>query len=169
MKYVALLCFLTNAVEGIENRTKTFVDFCFPAIRCDDFVFWEEFKPMKDVKFVMRGKRGGYRKWSLKQGIKLKQTTFDETKPTKIIIHGYLGSDESEVNQLIGNVYLKNHKVNIVKSKFLVLRSMIVITLIKSSSSSQLIGVAAQTHFVTKVQRSEFNLSAKLSQSFSIF
>lgn len=123
MKLVVLLCLLIiGQVANEEIHRKFFLDVCLSAIRCDHFNLvdnWlKNFDPLEDVKFVLRSKTGRSRKYSVKR-IKrmLKKTDFDRAKPTKILVHGYLNSHGSFINNLIGNVYSEQHEVNVVKGK----------------------------------------------------
>lgn len=44
----------------------------------------------------------------------LKASNFDSTKPTKVLIHGYLRGHDSSINQKLKSIYLSNHDVNVI-------------------------------------------------------
>lgn len=113
MKFIVLLSLLTTA-KSIDNRANIF-NLCLSAVKCSKInLLQDRFDSFENVTFNMKKNNGENRMWRMNQEIDLEESDFDRVKATKVLIHGYRGS---EVNKLIGQAYLKHHNFNVIKGE----------------------------------------------------
>lgn len=73
------------------------------------------FNPWKETKFLLMNRNVTNRLVKLNDYSSLRWSMFDETLPTKVIIHGFLNSKKSHISTAIPDAYIRNHDVNVIK------------------------------------------------------
>lgn len=127
MKVVIVFCFM-SLIEGLQKKTFENVLLCFDPPQCnaedDSLLGWlgkelEEslFDAREDTIFLLTNRNTKDQEMKLKNMKSLKRIKFDKTKPTKVIIHGFLSSVESRINKIISKTYVKYHDVNVIKGE----------------------------------------------------
>jgi len=96
---------------------------CLSSVSCtgknDDLLsiladFIDEFKAENETKFYLSTRNYRYEPIRLENGEPIDLSNFDKTKPTKVLIHGFLGSADSLMNKVIPLAYFENHDVNVI-------------------------------------------------------
>lgn len=130
MKYEAFLVLLLNLIkinaqdevvyEVTNQNLSSIAEFamnCVKAVPCP-------FKHIGDVKvqFRLYTRLNRNKEFLIKFGDHnrnvLEKTHFDPSKPTKVLVHGFLNGHESPINEKLKESYLKNHDVNVVVSSW---------------------------------------------------
>lgn len=115
---------LMSVIEGLNFKMSFKMDAkCFTPVLCnwDNEKFHQMeakfFNPWSSTKFLLVNRNVSNRLIELNDYSSLSWSMFDRTLPTKVIIHGFLNSDESSMNKAISDAYIRNHDVNVIKGE----------------------------------------------------
>lgn len=75
------------------------------------------FDPRRQTKFLLVNKHVNNQLIQLDDFSTLNSSMYDETLPTKFIIHGFRSSDKSRMITDLAAAYVQNHNVNVIKGK----------------------------------------------------
>lgn len=157
--------------DFIDDIEEAIEDGCFTPFLCKDSVIEKESKhlPIKDedfdarseTEFVLQKKDSKSHTITLGDVTSLLESGFDKNKPTKLIIHGYLNSVDSYINEVISLAYNQNHDVNVIQGEM-----GKILSFIKTETLNlRLDGKLDLWHTATFVLRSGFVTSGKSSQN----
>lgn len=70
-----------------------------------------------DTQFPLVNRKVSNQLIKLSDHFSLGWSMFDETLPTKVVIHGFMSSDKSQINSVVPAAYIRNHDVNVIKGE----------------------------------------------------